>query len=658
MSGSVPSWSVAVQCALAGVALGLVAMQAGVLRHDRTGWRGARPPSALTATLAWSVALAGVALANGLLELVADPGWTEALLAVRMAALAASVVLGLPAIRAFTDGPSVRVLALAAGVWYTVAGVLWFTTALIHRPTYGTGLPVYGPLSATVDLVPVIGVAAYLGVAVSRRRLTARGAAMTVAGFVSAVLLVASSIPPPSEVTELLKGMWALPLVAALLALTAHRIGTERQALNARLHRAAFVDALTGLPTRAALDEHLSSELAAGLRPALLLVDIEGLKHTNERHGHAGGDRLLVHTAVHLARELGPGVFVARTGGDEFAAVLPGRMSPDELRALGRRLRECLTPPADLLVRPRLTVGVAHAACDSPVELQRHADLAMVEARSTHAGVVYFDDRLREREDGRAAVHADLERAVAEGRIIAHFQPVADTATLQVIGVEALARWQDGDTLRAPASWLPLAEETGLIVEIGEQMFAAARAASDRFGLPVAVNVAARQLDEPDVLRRIERGWGDGAWDRLTIEVTESALAHDDHHVRAVLTELASRGVRIALDDFGTGYNSLARLGTLPLHVLKIDKSLVDGATTDEGLAVLRAVVGLADAHGLEVVAEGVEQRAQLQALLGLGVGLVQGNLIGRPRVDLPERTSAAPTQRVRVQPVPRVTPA
>lgn len=652
MSGSVPSWSVAVQCALAGVALGLVAMQAGVLRHDRIGWREALRPGALTATLAWSVALAAVALSNGLLELVGGSGWTEALLAVRMTALAASVVLGLPAIRAFTDGPCVRALVLAATIWYAIALALWFTTDLVHRPTDGTGLPGYGPLGSTVDLVPVIGVAAYLGVAVRDRRLTPAGAAMTVAGFVSAGLLVASAIPPPSEVTELLKGMWALPLVAALLAMTAHRIGAERQALTARLRRAAFVDALTGLPTRAALDEHLSGEMAIGLRPALLLVDIEGLKHTNERHGHAGGDRLLVHTASYLTTELGPDVLVARTGGDEFAAVLPGRMSPDELRALARRLRDGLVPPSDLLTRPRLTIGVAHCASDSPVELQRHADLAMVEARSTHAGVVYFDDRLREREDSRASVHADLERAVAEGRIIAHFQPVADTATLQVIGVEALARWQDGDTLRAPASWLPLAEETGLIVEIGEQMFAAARAASDRFGLPVAVNVAARQLDEPDVLERIERGWGDGAWDRLTIEVTESALSHDDHHVRAVLTELAARGARIALDDFGTGYNSLARLGTLPLHVLKIDKSLVDSATTDEGLAVLRAVVGLAEAHGLEVIAEGVEQRAQLQALLGLGVDLVQGNLIGRPRVDLPQRTSAAPTQRVRVEPV------
>lgn len=638
--------------------LGLVAMQAGVLRNDRTAWLGARRRGPLTAMLLWSSALAAVALTNGLLELVPGPGPVEALLAARMVALAASVVLALPAVRACTDGPPVRSLTLAATTWYAVAAVLWFTTDLVHRPTDGTGLPVYGPLSATFDLVPVIVVACYVGVVLSHRRMTVRGAAMTVTGFVSAVLLVASSIPPPSEVTELLKGMWALPLVAGLLGLTAHRIATERQALAARLHRAAFVDALTGLPTRAALDEHLAGEMAAGLRPALVLVDIEGLKHTNDRHGHAGGDRLLVHTAGHLTRELGDGVFVARTGGDEFAAVLPGRMSPDELRALGRRLRESLVAPSDLVVRPRLTVGVAHAVCDSPVELQRHADLAMVEARASHAGVVYFDDRLREREDGRVAVRADLERAVAEGRIIAHFQPVADTATLQVVGVEVLARWQDGDTLRAPASWLPLAEETGLIVEIGEQMFAAARAASDRFGLPMAVNVAARQLDEPDVLGQIERGWGDGAWDRLTIEVTESALAHDDHHVRAVLTELAGRGVRIALDDFGTGYNSLARLGTLPLHVLKIDKSLVDSATTDEGLAVLRAVVGLAEAHGLEVVAEGVEQRAQLHALLGLGVDLVQGNLVGRPRGDLPERTSAAPTQRVRTRPVPRVTPA
>jgi EAL domain-containing protein (putative c-di-GMP-specific phosphodiesterase class I) len=282
----------------------------------------------------------------------------------------------------------------------------------------------------------------------------------------------------------------------------------------------------------------------------------------------------------------------------------------------------------------------------------------MAEARRTHAGVAYLDHRLREREARRVAVHDDLERAVVEGRIIGHFQPVADATTLQVVGVETLARWQDGDVLRAPAAWLPLAEETGLIVEVGRQMFRAARAGMERFGLPVAVNVAPRQLDEADVVRDIVEAWGDSAWDRLTIEVTESAWLYDDQHARSALTELARRGARIALDDFGTGYNSLARLGSLPLHVLKIDKTLVDDLGTDEGAAVVRAVLSLAEAHGLEVIAEGVERRSQLSALIALGVPMVQGHLVGRPRADVPLRASNAPTQRVGTSPVRRVAPA
>ena len=629
----------------------------GRLLRDRLELRTTSTHPSTTPMLLWTAALATVPLVNASLVLAQGTAGQAPLSALRILSVGAAITLTLPAVQRHAEGPPARALTAAMATWYVAATSLWLIGSLTG-PGTTSALAADPVLTAAIHLVPVAGVAVYVGVLLASSRLSPTDMVLAATGALSAALLVVASLMPETVISNLLAGLWCLPVVVALQATVSRRLANEHARLATRLRRAGHIDALTGLPTRAALDEYLASELAAGQRPALLQADIEGLKHTNDRHGHAGGDRLLAHTAAHLTRELGPDVYVARTGGDEFSAVLPGRMSADELRALARRLRDGLTAPTDLHVRPRLTIGIAHAACDSPVELERHADLAAVEARETHAGVTYFDDRLRAREESRAAVHADLERAVAEGRIIAHFQPVADTATLQVIGVEALARWQDGDTLRAPASWLPLAEETGLIVEIGAQMFAAARAASDRYGLPVAVNVAARQLDEPDVLGQIERSWGDGAWERLTIEVTESALAHDDHHVRAVLTELAGRGVRIALDDFGTGYNSLARLGALPLHVLKIDKSLVDSATSDAGLAVLRAVVGLAEAHGLEVVAEGVEQRSQLHALLGLGVDLVQGNLVGRPRAELPERTSAAPTQRVRVQPVPRVTPA
>ncbi|MDO8107781.1 EAL domain-containing protein [Isoptericola sp. b441] len=738
MSGSVPTWSIAIQCTVAGAVVGLVALQAVWLSASRALRPGA--PGRLTAgwTLAWSSALAAATLVTALTGLVGDAAVVDSvvgdgLAAARMVALGASVTLALPVVRTLTAGPGVRTGMLALSTWYVVAAALWFTTDLPVRSV------------DTVHLVPLVVVAGYVGLATRQLRMSARGVALALAGSSSALLLAASCLPAAPPAGDLLAGLWAVPLVAGLHGVAARRVtdlrasdtrrevlrstlatvaerawesrttadllglacdaaqealdvevtaalrlvgperfeaelacdrtldddarafladlarvvqaAAERLVLSDRLRRYAYVDALTGLPTRTALDEHLAATMSAGRRPALMLVDVEGLKRVNERHGHAGGDRVLQHVAQHLRAVLGAGAFVARTGGDEFAAVPAGEPTADDLRSLGSHLRSSLSVPPGITVRPRLTVGLAPASGGGPAELQRHADLAMTEARSTHAGVVYFDARLQEREASRAALVEDLERAIAGGRILAHFQPVADATTLQVLGVEALARWQDGDTLRAPAGWLPLAEETGLIVEIGRQMFAAARAGMERFGLPVAVNVSPRQLDEPDVLRTIEAGWGPDAWDMLTIEVTESALVHDEQHARDTLTQLAARGARIALDDFGTGYNSLARLGTLPLHVLKIDKSLVDEVATPEGVAVLRAIVALAEAHGLEVVAEGVERRSQLTALLGIGIGVVQGNLVGRPRADGPDRTSAAPSQRVRL-PARSVAPA
>jgi EAL domain-containing protein (putative c-di-GMP-specific phosphodiesterase class I) len=173
-------------------------------------------------------------------------------------------------------------------------------------------------------------------------------------------------------------------------------------------------------------------------------------------------------------------------------------------------------------------------------------------------------------------------------------------------------------------------------------MFVAAREGMERFGLPVAVNVAARQLDEPDFLTHVEESWGTDAWDRLTIEVTESALLYDARHVRDSLQSLARRGVKIALDDFGTGYNSLSRLSELPLHVLKIDRTFVHDIRTPEGAAVLRAIIALAEAHGLEVVAEGVEHAEELMGLVEMGVQIVQGHMLGRPAAGLPVRGDRA----------------
>ena len=430
----------------------------------------------------------------------------------------------------------------------------------------------------------------------------------------------------------------------------------ERHALTTRLRKAAFTDALTQLHNRPALDRHLISALERAnverSRVAVLFCDLDGFKTANDRYGHEWGDRVLEVTAEHLREVVGPSAFAARQGGDEFVVVLSRAGDDVALHALARRIRdEFCAPGGD--TGPRLTVGIAvwqpGDIVDGPAIL-RDADLAMLEAKQTAGGVVFYDDDLRTRAVEQTAMRHALENGLGQGEIVTLFQPLTDAHTLEVVGLEALARWRRNGRLRRPAHWLAFAEETGLILEVGERVLTEARMAMERFELPIAVNVAAAQLSAPDFLAMVERAWGTDRYDRLTIEITESALIEDPERAREVLQSLADRGVRIAIDDFGTGYNSLARLGAFPLHILKIDRSFVQAIDRPEGAAVLRAIVALADAHGLEIVAEGVEHADELTALAAMGVGTVQGYMLGRPALGLPIRgTRAATLRRARI---------
>ena len=728
MPASVLSWPAVIQCVVAGVVVGMSLLHASWIR-------GGDRRSEARWTLVLSLSLAMVTLFNGLLGVVPADA-TEALLLLRYCAIGASVVVCLPAVRAYTGGTDVRLLGAVLGGWYVVGVALWLTTDLVHAHRLEAGLPVPGPLAAAVVLVPVVVVGLYLLRSVRGLAVTPSGGVVIVTGFFSIALLIASTATPPTELTELLRGAWVIPLVIGLQVVATARLAAirrealqssvmrdalatvtnaawllrtpdqvlvrardeartllgdpsiegslrplardrfvteffstdgcatdavgqaflrdlarvvssaaERNALTARLRSAAFTDSLTGLHNRHSLDRMVTEALEKAnverTRVAVLFCDLDDFKHVNDRHGHDWGDSLLILVAEHLRRTVGSDAILARHGGDEFV-VLVERAGPDaELCELAQRLRDEFDPPGHGVAPTRLTIGIASwrpGDIVDPSALLREADLAMLEGKRSHAGVALFDTKLRARMKAQSAVRQDLERGMACGEIVAHFQPLTDTATLEVVGLEVLARWRRDGRLRHPAEWLPLAEETGLIVEIGRQMFVAARAGSEKFDLPVAVNVAARQLDERDFVQQVERSWGTDGWDRLTIEVTESALLYDAAHVRASLATLVERGVRIALDDFGTGYNSLSRLGELPLQILKIDRTFVRDITTPEGAAVLRAILALAAAHGLDVVAEGVERAAELTALMELGVEVVQGHMLGRPSPSVPIR--------------------
>ncbi|MBC7291505.1 MAG: bifunctional diguanylate cyclase/phosphodiesterase [Actinotalea sp.] len=416
---------------------------------------------------------------------------------------------------------------------------------------------------------------------------------------------------------------------------------------------AATWDALTGLPRRGPLEVRLEQAHARARttlgRLAVVVCDVERVHEVNRRHGRAGGDRLLRFVADHVVALAGPHAYVARTGGDQFTIVLEEPVTDADLLVLTRRLGAAAVGPHG--ERVRCCVGAAVWTPGQPTDatqLLADAELALGQARRTRrpgerAQATFYDATTRDRVDRRERLRRDLVDAVAHGDIVAVFQPVTDTTTLDVVGLEALARWHRSGRLVEPAEWWDVADEEGLVALIGFGVLRAARGVTERSGLPVAVNVAPSQVEHPGFVAAVEEAWGEGLWDRLTLEITESEALGDLTAAERALSVLAARGVRIAIDDFGTGFNSLARLGTLPLHVLKVDRAFVQRVVTTEGAAVVQAIVSLARAHRLDVVAEGVEEPEQLAALSAMGVPTVQGFLLGRPSPRLPRRAHVAP---------------
>lgn len=406
----------------------------------------------------------------------------------------------------------------------------------------------------------------------------------------------------------------------------------DQHALAADMRHAALTDRLTKLPNRSALEVHLHDALARAdenrSRVAVIFCDIDDFKKINDEHGHPRGDAILVEVAGRFREIAGESAYVARFGGDEFVVVLPDSGSDEEILETARLLRLSLEPGA-----PALSVGVAvwsPGEDRDPHRLLRDADTAMYGAKADRDGVLMFDQSLRDSLLTEIEAQAALARGVEADEIEAHFQPVVDMTTRETRSHEALARWRHGNTWRLPGEWLPRAESSGLIVRIGLEMIRQARRYSDETGLPVAVNVAPKQLMEPQFAAEVMRAWGCDNWDRLILEITESALVDDLSRAEEALTHLRTLGVRVALDDFGTGYSSIARLGGLPIDVLKIDRAFVAEVRTTRGRAVVRAILALADAYGLDVIAEGVETEDELAALADLGRMEIQGFLTGR----------------------------
>jgi diguanylate cyclase (GGDEF)-like protein/PAS domain S-box-containing protein len=416
---------------------------------------------------------------------------------------------------------------------------------------------------------------------------------------------------------------------------------SEQRALEDRLRHRAEHDDLTGLVNRTALVEQIELLIAGGRRPSVVLLDLDRFKALNDSLGHAIGDELLRAVAARLRHAVRPGDIVARLGGDEFAVVVDG----DGAEGYGMAVRalSALEVPVVLgahLVRSGASIGVTSTGATAD-ELLRNADLAMYDAKSQGRNrVEVFHDGLHERLVRRVRLEEALRGAISRNEVHLVFQPVVTLDSCAVVGAEALLRWtHDGEQVD-PGEFVSIAEESGLIIDIGRWVLehACAEAAGWQRLRPdgplpyIAVNVSVRQLVDSDLVTDVARALRttglDGAC--LTVELTESAVMEHSEQVIARLAALRQMGVRISIDDFGTGHSSLGRLQRLPVDEIKIDRSFV-GAIVDaaDRPPVVEAVLALARSLGLHVVAEGIETSAQLDALRAAGCRTGQGYLFG-----------------------------
>jgi diguanylate cyclase (GGDEF)-like protein len=430
----------------------------------------------------------------------------------------------------------------------------------------------------------------------------------------------------------------AYVLAASLAHLASWRLN-EQQGLR---------DALTGLPNRVLLGEHTHRLLQRrGQQVSVLFCDLDDFKDVNDTRGHAAGDQLLVTVAERLRACVRPGDEVARLGGDEFAVVVAG--TPRTARTVGERILTAMAAPVRVEGHSqsvRVSIGIADSATAgdrSHDTLLRNADLAMYLAKASGKNqLVVYADGMAQSARSRADLVGDLSQALAAGQLEVHYQATVTLADARTTGYEALLRWRHPVRgMIPPVDFIPLAEDNGLIADIGRWVLGEATrqavAWSAEAGRPieVAINLSPVQLTSDDVVRDVRDALAASGLPagQLILEVTEGVLVREVAQVAGRLQELRDLGIRIAIDDFGTGYSSLAYLRQLPADVLKIDRSFV--ADLDGGGAattLVSSILELARSLGLEVVAEGVETTAQRTVLEGLHCTYAQGYLFARPR--------------------------
>ena len=439
-----------------------------------------------------------------------------------------------------------------------------------------------------------------------------------------------------------------LVYLGAISAIAFKLTGMERQHTNDLLAQSRQ-DPLTGLPNRIAADEMLAREIARNRRDkrhfAILYLDLDKFKEINDKLGHASGDRLLERIARRIRKILREEDVLAHLGSDEFLVLL-SNSSADRASFVAQRIIELFSIPFQLS-RQKIVISTSIGICLFPDNhndcgtLLQDADTAMYEAkRQGRNCFVFYREELGERIRRRLQLKYDFSRALERQEFFLYYQPLVNLASGYIVGAEALVRWRDPQKgLRNPTEFIPFAEETGVILELGEWVLKTACReaqswAEKGFDLYIAVNLSTRQFQDPDLIAKVNHALADAGLphSKLELEITESASMLNPEASIQVMNELKSLGIKLAIDDFGTGYSSLSYLKRIPANIIKIDRSFVNGVLNDQDdLAIVRAILSLGSSLEKRCLAEGIESAEQFETLNGLGCQFGQGYWMSEP---------------------------
>lgn len=445
--------------------------------------------------------------------------------------------------------------------------------------------------------------------------------------------------------------MLAYETAAGIEILLAGRDISSQQKTEERLRHMATHDELTNLPNRTLLADRLRMTIAQSRRTnigfSVITLDLDGFKKVNDALGHTVGDALLRIAASRLRLTLRDVDTLARVGGDEFVAVLPGAVDEIEIHNVARRMISAMQLPFEingnsLYVSTSIGAAVYPIHGDSDVKLLAHADTAMYRAKETgKARCIIYNEATFNQIEHDVPMEAAMFEAVRNGEFLLHYQPIVDADTRQILGFEALMRWmRPGIGLVSPNQFIPMAEDNGLINLLGAWVLKSACIQLKQFEeaagrqLYVSVNVSPRQFRNDQFLDMVDEALAYAGLEghQLLLEITEGILMSDPEHAEALLMKIASRGVRIAIDDFGTGYSSLIYLKRFPIAALKIDRAFIkDLPDSIKDVAICNVILSLASHLSLLTVAEGVENEQQLEFLSAQGCSLIQGFHTGYP---------------------------